>query len=379
MDLELPSEIVQIQDTVRNVVRDLLKLEPRYHETGEGAEEAKALFLETGLYGMPFPEEYGGSAQGALTVAVVEAELSRLPPQFWAEMRALWGPSSKTLLRHGTKEQKDRWLPGMIDGTCPFAFALTEATGGSDVGAMRTKATRDGDGWVINGTKMFISNADKAHMVTVFAYTDREKGLKGGISAFLVAMDNPGVKVARTIPLMGTADPGVFELVFDNCRVDADALLGEEGKGFTYAMECINDGRINIGACGLGMGEMALELAVDYARQREAFGGTLADFQAIQHMIADMAVELHAARLIVYDAAWRRERGEDVTMQSSMAKLYGTEAGGRAVDKALQIFGGTGYCRGVPIERLYRDIRITRIYEGASELQRNLIGRRLLR
>lgn len=379
MDFNLPPEIAEIQRVTRELVTELLTYEPEFHNTGKVPHAVTDALRRQGYYGMSFPEEFGGTDLGPLASAVVQAELSRLPPDFWTEMRALLGPASKTLLKHGTPQQKNCWLPAMVSGECPVAFALTEADCGSDVGAMRTRALRDGDSWVLNGTKIFISNANNAKLTTVYAYTDRAAGIKNGISAFLVAAGTPGFRVSRMIPLMGTCVDGVGELVFDNCRVPLENLIGEEGKAFGYAMEGLNEGRIAIGAKALGMGELALEIALDYAKQRMAFGHPIADFQAIQHMLADMAVEMYAARQMVLEAAWRLERGEANAQKCSMVKLFCSEAAGRVIDKALQIFGGSGYCRGMIIERLYRDVRVLRLYEGSSEIQRNQIARHLLR
>jgi acyl-CoA dehydrogenase len=289
------------------------------------------------------------------------------------------GPGAKNIIYPASPAQRERLLPGMASGEIGIAFALTEPNSGSDPGSMRTTAVRNADGWVINGSKTFISNGKKAKYVIVYAYTDKSAGTRGGISAFLMPADTPGFSVTGTIELMGTATPGVFELSFDNCQVSADALLGEEGQGFRYALEGLNEGRMNVGATAVGMGEFALQLAIEESKQRPAFGGVISDFQAIRHYIATMATDMRAARLILLDAAWRYDQGDKRRELASMAKLFATEAGSRTVDTAVQIFGGTGYCRGFAVERLYRDIRITRIYEGSSEIQRNTIAKELLR
>jgi acyl-CoA dehydrogenase len=379
MDFDLPPEIAEMQRVTREMANSLLAYEPEFLETGKVPVEVSRTLVGQGYYGLTFPEEYGGMDLGALASVVVQAELSRLPPQFWEQMRSLLGPASKALLYHGTKVQKDRWLPKMVSGKCPVAFAVTEADAGSDVGAIKTRAVRDGDSWVLNGTKTFISNAGHAELFTVFAYTDRAAGMKNGISAFLVEKGTPGFAVSNLIKLMGTSNDGVGELVFDDCRIPAENLVGEEGRGLAYAMEGLNVGRIAIGAKALGMGELALEQAMAYAKQRIAFGKPIAGYQAIQHMLADMAVEMYACRQIVHEAAWRYDQGERSVQKCSMVKLFCSEAACRTVDKALQIFGGAGYMRGTIIERLYRDVRVMRIYEGSSEIQRNQIARQLLR
>jgi acyl-CoA dehydrogenase len=266
----------------------------------------------------------------------------------------------------------------MANGTIPIAFALTEPHCGSDLASMRTTAARTDTGWLINGSKTFISNGKNAKEIVVYAYTNKSAG-RNGISAFLVSSDTPGYSVDGTIPLMGTATPGVYELSFTNCEVPADALLGEEGMAFKYALEGLNEGRLNVAATAVGMGEYALELAMEQAKTRPAFGGVIADFQAIRHYLAQMATDMRAARLQLLDACRRYDQGDKRRELAAMAKLFATEAGSRTVDSALQIFGGSGYCRGFAIERLYRDIRITRIYEGSSEILKNTIARELLR
>jgi acyl-CoA dehydrogenase len=379
VDLTLPPDISELQRTTRELVDHLLTFEPRFHDTGTVPEEVDQQLRALGYYGIPIPEAYGGTGLGPFASIVVQAELSRMPPQFWPLLRMLIGPGSKTIVKHGTEAQKRRWLPPMATGACAVAFALTEAHAGSDVAGIKTKAVRDGDHWVIDGTKTFITNGHVADLVTVFAYTDKAAGVKRGLSAFLVEPRFPGFKVARMIPTMGTTVAGVTELVFDNCHVPAENLLGEEGQAFSYAMESLNEGRLNVGANAVGIGEMALQQATAYAKQRIAFGHPLGEFQAIQHILADMAVDLHAARLMLIDAAWRLDRGEATAQLCSMVKLFCSEAAGRLADQALQIHGGAGYCKGMVVERLYRDARVLRIYEGASELHRNLIGRQLLR
>lgn len=379
MDFELPDEIAEFRDVTRQIVNGLLVHERAFHETGKVDPIVRKTLVENGYFAMALPEEHGGLGLGALAQAVVQIELARLPPQFWTELRPLMGPGAKNIIQHGSDEQKARLLPGMATGEIGIAFALTEPNSGSDPGSMRTTAVRNADGWRINGSKTYISNGKNAHYVIVYAYTDKAAGPRGGITAFLMPKDTPGFSVTGTIELMGTASPGVYELAFDDCQLPADAVIGEEGRGFHYALEGLNEGRMNVGATAVGMGEYALELAIAESKVRPAFGGVISDFQAIRHYIATMATDMRAARLLLLDAAWRYDQGEKKRELASMAKLFATEAGSRTVDTALQIFGGSGYCKGFAIERLYRDIRITRIYEGSSEIQRNTIARELLR
>lgn len=378
MDFELPDDIKDFCEATKAIVNDLLPLERDFVETGSVPPIVRETLVENGYFGMALPEQYGGLGLGALAQAAVQIELARLPPQFWTEIRPLMGPGAKNIAYHCTEAQKELLIPGMATGEIPVAFALTEPGSGSDPGSMRTTATRNADGWVINGSKTYISNGKNAKYVTVYAYTDKSAGPRGGISAFLMPADTPGFAVTGVIELMGTS-PAVYELTFDECQVGPDALIGEEGKGFHYALECLNEGRMNVGATAVGMGEYALELATEEAKVRPAFGSVIADFQAIRHYLAGMATDMRAARLILLDAAWRYDQGEKRRELASMAKLFATEAGSRTVDTALQIYGGAGYCKGYAIERLYRDIRITRIYEGSSEIQKNTIARELLR
>jgi acyl-CoA dehydrogenase len=379
MDFELPEDVAEFRDATRQIVKGLLVHERAFHETGKVDPIVRKTLIENGYFAMALPEEYGGLGLGALAQAVVQIELARLPPQFWTELRPLMGPGAKNIMHHGSEAQKAALLPGMATGEIGIAFALTEPNSGSDPGSMRTTAVRNADGWLINGSKTYISNGKNAHYVIVYAYTDKAAGTRGGITAFLMPANTPGYAVTGTIELMGTASPGVYELAFDNCQVPEDAVIGEIGRGFHYALEGLNEGRMNVGATAVGMGEYALELAIEESKVRPAFGGVISDFQAIRHYIATMATDMRAARLILLDAAWRYDEGEKKRELASMAKLFATEAGSRTVDTALQIYGGSGYCKGFAIERLYRDIRITRIYEGSSEIQRNTIARELLR
>lgn len=378
MDLDLPSDLKQMQDSARSLVDSLLQYEQKFNETGQVPPEVHEGLKELGLFGVAIPESFGGMGLGAFATAIIQMELAHLPPQFWGALRVLMGPGSKALVAHGSKEQQNRWLPRIAQGDCTVAFALTEPDAGSDVSRMTTRAERTGDGYVIRGQKAFISNAQRADLIMVFAYTERAAGLNG-ISAFLMEPATPGFKVTGVTPTMGASLGGLAEVVFEDCTLPRECLIGEEGKGFRYAMESLNEGRLNVGATGVGMGDMALQRSVSYAKQRIAFGKPIADFQAIQHMLADMAVDMHAARQMLLEAAWLLEQGRGSAAKCSMVKLFCSEAAFRTADKAVQIHGGSGYCRGVVVERIFRDTRALRIYEGTSEIQRNLIAKDLLR
>jgi len=379
MNFNLPNEAIEMQATTRRAVDDLLKHEPEFHRTGQPPAAASQRFRELGLFGMAGPAEYEGLGLDTISSISVQVELSRLPPQFWPLLRAALGPSIKTLVNVGTPAQKDRWLPQIARGDCAVGIAMTEPHAGSDVSGIKTEARRIGDRYVINGTKMFISNANKVDLFTVFAYTDRTQGTSGGISAFLVPKGTPGMTVSPPIPTMGWVQDGVFEVVFDNCEVPVENLLGEEGKGFVYFYRCLNEGRLSVGAQALGASSIALEHSIDYAKQRMAFGKPIAEFQAVQHHLADMEVEVHLSRLMLMEAAWQFHQGRATGRTCSRVKLFCSESAGRVADKAVQVHGGNGYCRGLVVERVYRDVRVLRIYDGTSEIHRNLIAKELLK
>lgn len=378
MDFKFSADAQAMQDSTRDVVNDLLKLEPQFHETGEVPAVVDETLMKLGYYGLALPQEYGGTDVEKVTGALVQLELARMPPQFWPLIRSAVGPTPHALVRHGTQAQKDQWLPGIAAGTKRVCFALTEPGGGSDVSAMKTTAVKKGDKWVINGTKTFISNANKADIVLVFAKTDKDKG-RDGVSAFLVEPGTKGYSLGAPMKTMGWMVDGLFEMSFDNCEIPAENLLGEAGRGFYYALEGLSEARVNVGCQALGGGDIAFEHALEYSKSRTTFGVPLSGHQAVQHMLADMAMDQHAARLLLLEAAWGIQNGGDVRLKSSYVKVFCTEAANRTADKALQIFGGAGYIKGMVVERVFRDLRVLRIYEGASEIQRNMIAKQLLR
>ncbi len=324
------------------------------------------------------PAGYGGSLEGtfrSVTLCLIREELARTCPPA-EELFAIQGLGSYPILLAGTESQKRRWLPALARGESVPAFALTEPDAGSDAGALSTRAESDGDHWLLTGTKRFISNAPAAHLYVVFARTGSQAGTRG-LSAFVVPRDAPGL----TGMAMHTLAPHVIgELRFDRCHVPADHQLGSEGEGWRVAMGTLDVFRASVGAQAVGLAQQALDLALAHARRRTQFGQPIAQFQAIQTKLADMATELRAARLLVYSAARLRDAGAaSVTLESAMAKLFATEVACRVVDQAVQIHGGDGVLRGSPIERLYREVRAPRIYEGTSEIQRLIIARQLLR
>lgn len=377
MDFNLPPEAAEMQEATRAVVDGLLKFEPHYHETGEIAPEVETTLREMGYYGMSIPEEYGGNPLDHLTQCAIQLELGRLPPQFWPWIRNTLGPQTHTLIRHGTDEMKREWLPKIATGEKRLCIAITEPHCGSDAAKMSSTAEKDGDHYVLNGVKTYISNANIVEGMLVLAKTDKAAG-KNGISAFIVPTDAEGFQVVRTMPTTGWMDNSLCEIAFTDCRVPASALVGELGRGLSYAMSGMNEGRLNVGCQALGAAQIAFDESVQHAKTRMTFGELLGSHQAIQHMLADMAMDLQAAKIFLYEAIWRASRGEDSRMRASMVKVLCTEAACRIADAALQIHGGSGYCRGMVVERVYRDVRVLRIYEGASEIHRNMIARQLL-
>ena len=338
---------------------------------------ARALGQE-GLFPLLVPVAHGGSLEGpfrSVTLCLVREELARTCPPA-EELFAIQGLGSYPILLVGTDAQKRRWLPPLARGETVPAFALTEPDAGSDAAALTTRAQRHGDHWVLTGTKRFISNAPAAGLYVVFARSGAQPGTKG-ISAFVIPRDAPGL---TGTPMHTLAPHVIGELRFERCHVPADHLLGAEGGGWRVAMGTLDVFRASVGAQAVGLAQAALDLAIAHARRRTQFGQPIAQVQAIQVKLADMATELRAARLLVYSAARLKDAGAArVTLESSMAKLFATEMAHRVVDQAVQIHGGAGVLRGSPIERLYREVRAPRIYEGTSEIQRLIIARQLLR
>jgi acyl-CoA dehydrogenase len=375
---QLPEDAEQLRRAARQLVDDLLQYEQAFVVSNVVPPEVDIALKDFGLYGLRIPEAFGGLALGMVPTAAIVSELGRLPPQFWAFLRVALGASSKTIVNHGSQAQKDRWLPRIANGTCGVAFVLTEAGAGSDLSSLRLSAKRIDGGYVLNGTKTYISNADVADLYVVFARTGGSDGLRNAFSAFLIEAGHPGLKVGPPMPTMGGTLKGLFEISFEDCHVSSDGLLGKEGLGFSYAMESLNDGRLNVGATAVGMGYFALELAKEHTKTRIAFGKPIAENQVVQHQLADAAIQLHAAKLMLYDAARRADAGEDIAIDSAMVKIFCSEVAGRVIDTAVQLFGAAGYSRGVIVERLYRDVRVLRIYEGASEVLRNFVARGIL-
>ena len=331
---------------------------------------------EPGLLGVCIPEEYGGAGAGFLSYILVLEELSRADAGIGVTVAVHTSAVTLPILTFGSDEQRSRFVPPLARGEAIGAFALTEAEAGSDAGSLRTAAVANGDGWTISGTKQWITNGNFGGTVLLFARTDPDTPGPRGVSAFI--LDGDQVRVTRVEEKLGLNSSATVDLVVEGAKVARDRLLHEEGKGFTVAMTTLDGGRIGIAAQALGIAQAAYDAARAYALERRQFGKRIADFQAIQWKLADMATEIDAARLLVYRAAWLKEEGRPHTEEGAKAKLFASEVARRQTAEAIQILGGYGYTKEFPVERYYRDAKITEIYEGTSEIQRLVIARSIL-
>jgi len=330
-----------------------------------------------GFMGMTVPEEYGGTSLGAVAYVGVMIELSKIDPGTSVGVSVQNSLVNDTIVKWGTEEQKREYLPKLATGEWMGCFALTEAQAGSDPGGMHASATRDGDSFILNGTKNFTTNGGFADVIIAFFQTDPGKGSKG-VSAFLIPSTVPGFKVGRHEDKLGIRTSSTTEMVFTDCRVPASCILGVENKGLNVALTTLDGGRIGIAAQAVGIAEGALDEAVKYSKERTQFGQKLSEFQALQFSLADMATEVEMAKTMLYRVAWMKDTHVRHTKESAMIKLYASEMAHRVCHRALQIHGGVGFMKGFRVERLYRDQRITEIYEGTSEIQRLVIARSLL-
>ncbi|WP_067467781.1 acyl-CoA dehydrogenase family protein [Actinomadura macra] len=375
MDFRIPAELSMFVDSVRRFrERELMPLEPRFLKEGKlSPEERRALqerARDQGLWALDVPEEHGGQGMGTLATCLVVEELYKHPAMFE------FGGSPEPVLYQADEEQKKRYLYPVIAGERRSCYAFTEPGTGSDFARIATTAVRSGDDWVINGTKIFISEVDRADFCILFASTDPSAGGRG-ITCFLVDMGTPGFELSRPIPTMGD-DWEPYELSFSDCVVPDSARLGEVGGGWALASHQLTHGRLKIAAFQLGIAQRCLDMAVEWAKQRVTWGKPIATRQAVQWMLADSAVELDAARFLVYRAAWMADEGEHIRNEAFIAKLYATEMAQRVTDRCLQIFGGLGYSRELPIQSFYRQVRVWRIGHGSSEIHRWMIARNLL-
>ncbi|MEW6230728.1 MAG: acyl-CoA dehydrogenase [Chloroflexota bacterium] len=367
-----------LQAVVRELAQE--KIAPRAAEIDDKGEypwDMKELLARQDLLALPFPEKYGGTGSDLFTFCLVVEEIAKVcaSSSLIVLVQAL---GSFPILIAGTETQKQRYFPKLASGDWLAAFALTEPGAGSDAAAMKTRAVLEGDHYVLNGSKCFITNAGIAQVYSVFAMTDPHKGVKG-ISAFIVDADSPGFRLGKIEHKMGIRGSQTGELVFDNCIVPVGNLLGNEGDGFKIAMMTLDKSRPGVGAQAVGIAQGALDYAARYAKERVQFGAPIANLQAIQFMLADMAMQVEAARCLVYEAAARVDAGEKgITMSSAMAKCFAGDVAMRVTTDALQVLGGYGYMKEYPLERMMRDAKITQIYEGTNQIQRLVIARALL-
>ncbi len=370
----------QIRDAVRQLVREeVIPLEERIEEEDRIPDELRAQIAEMGLFGYALPEEYGGLGVGMVEDVQLAMEFGYTTPAFRSLFGTNNGIAGQVIAKFGSEEQKKKYLPGLAAGELIGSFALTEAEAGSDPAGLRTSARRDGDSWVINGSKRYITNAPIADLFMVFARTNPEEKGGRGISSFAVETSTPGVTVGPKDKKMGQSGAWTAEVFFDDVRVPAEALIGEEGRGYAKALTVLSRGRLHIAALCVGMAQRVLDESVAYAATAKQGGAPIGRFQLVQAMLADMHAELLAGRSLVREVAERYDSGEDMGIGPSSAKLYCTEMVARATDNAVQIHGGMGYLRSTPVERFYRDARLFRLYEGTSEVQRVIIGGGLLR
>jgi butyryl-CoA dehydrogenase len=374
MEIQLTEEQLLLRDNVRRFADEVVR--PRAKEIDRTGEFPRSFFNqagELGLAGVAVPEEYGGGGMDTLSYSLVIEGISRVCASSGVILSVNNSLVCDPILKFGSEEQKRDFLTPLASGRKLGCFGLTEPGAGSDAASLRTLARRDGDGYLLTGSKVFITNGTHAELALVFATVDPEKKHRG-ITAFIVGTDAPGFHRGVHETKLGVNASGTTELVFDRVRVPASQRLGAEGEGFKIAMATLDGGRIGIAAQATGIAQGALEQALAYAKERQAFGHPIADFQAIQFMLADMATEIDAARLLVRKAAWKSDTGGRFSMEASIAKLFASEMATRATHKAIQIHGGYGYSAEYPVERMYRDARITEIYEGTSEIQRLVIA-----
>jgi acyl-CoA dehydrogenase len=377
LDLETRTQLIE---TVRRFVREkCVAVEAKVSEEDRVPDSVIAEMRELGLFGLSIPTEYGGLGLTMEEEVLVCFELGQTSPAFRSVIGTNVGIGSQGVVMFGSEAQKSEWLPKLASGEVIASFALTEPGAGSDAASVRTSAIRDGDDYIVNGTKRFITNANRAGMFTLLARSDPSKKGAGGISAFIVPAKTPGVSVGKPEKKMGQQGAHICDVIFENARVPASLRLGAEGEGFKVAMKVLDRGRLHISGVCVGVAERLIRECVAYAREREQFGQRIGDFQLIQGMLADSKTEAYAARCMVLDAAKKRDAGESVTMEAACAKYFASEAVGRIADRAVQIFGGAGYVADYGIERFYRDVRIFRIYEGTSQIQQLVIARNLLK
>ncbi|GAA1376402.1 MULTISPECIES: acyl-CoA dehydrogenase family protein [Peribacillus] len=379
MTITLTKEMQQMKEMIRNFVeREVEPFAIQIEEDDAIPEHLVEKAKDLGLFGISIPEQYGGIGLNAVGKATVLEQLGRTHNGFVSLISAHTGIGSTGLVKLASEHLKNKYLPEMAAGTKIGAFALSEPGAGSDATNLATSAEKKGDYWVMNGTKHFITNGPIADVYTVFALTDKDKGAKGGITAFLVERDFPGLTVGKKDKKMGLRGSYTSQVIFEDCIIPEENVIGEVGMGYISALKILGEGRVGLAARAVGSSGKLIELSAKYAKERIQFGKPIADNQAIQWMLADMATETEAARALTMMAAQKIDEGKKVIKEASMAKLFASDVFNRVADKAVQIHGGMGYMAEYPVERFYRDARITKIYEGTNEIQRLIIARNVL-
>lgn len=379
MDYILNEEQVMIRDLARQVAEEkIVPVRAHLDETGEFPWEIMSVLAQSDLFGLFISEEYGGLGKGCLELCIAVEELSRacLGVSTTYAANAL---GTYPIILYGSEEQKKKYLPDIAAGKRLVAFGLTEANAGSDASGIQTVARLEGNEYVLNGTKQWITNGGEAEIYTVITMTDRAKGARGA-SAFVVEKGTPGFTFGKKEDKMGIRASATTELIFDNCRVPKENIIGKEGMGFVVAMKTLDSSRTGVGAQGVGVAQGAYEEAVQFARKRVQFGHPIISFQAIQHMLADMATSIEASRALVYAVARFIDNGaKDVSKESAMAKVFATDTAMKVTTDALQVMGGSGYMKEYPVEKMMRDAKILQIYEGTNQIQRNVVGQAIIK
>lgn len=374
MDFSIPEDLQLLRTTVRHYVRDRLQpLAMTIEREEKVPDDVLAEMKELGFFGLPFPEEYGGLGAGELGYCLAMEELGHANAAISNIIGGHSSLSAMAIYRDGSDDLKARYLPDMCAGRKLGAFGLTEPNAGSDAAHIQVTATADGDGYRLDGTKMWVTNGPVADVISTFAVTDRGQGAKG-ITAFVVDTEQEGVRVGKIDEKMGLHGSLTSEIIFDGAFVPRDNVIGEEGKGFRTAMKTLDAARVALGASCVGQAQAMLDRAVHWSKQRHQFGKPIAANQAIQWMVADSEVDVHAGRMMVLNAAWKIDTGQRASHEAAIVKVYCSEMANRVADRCVQIHGGMGYMRELDIERFYRDARILRIYEGTSEVQRMIIA-----
>ncbi|CUT01016.1 acyl-CoA dehydrogenase [Candidatus Chrysopegis kryptomonas] len=375
--------LTETQKQVKQLARDFAENEiapnvKKFDQSGEFPIELMKKLGEIGFLGITFPEKYGGAGLSYLDYVVIIEEISRVDPSIGLSVSAHNGLCTNHIFMFGNETQKEKYLPDLCTGRKIGAWALTEPQAGSDAANLLTTAVKENNFYVINGNKIFTTHGGSAEIIVVMAVTDKSKG-KNGISAFILEKGYEGLIVGKKEDKLGMRASETCSLAFDNCKVPAENLIGEEGQGYRQAMEILAGGRIGIAALSVGLAQGALELSLKYAKERKAFGRYIAEFQAIQWKLADMATQIEAARLLTYKAAYLKDQGKDYSLYASMAKYYASEVAVKCANEAVQIYGGYGYVKEYPVEKLYRDAKLLTIGEGTSEIQKIIIANKILK